>query len=193
MKKIFTLAVLTLFGALSMQAQNITINKTDGSKITVSAAEIQSIEFTPATVETIAGKYKGNNSLMVGGVMGPYVANGVTYTVEQNQDGSINLTSSVEQYLGTDMGDLTLGSYTIKNIAYNETSKNYKRDYGKDGVTVHFKSVANGQVGFDADYTFNEGSNVMVTKESDGTLRIVNSFMMGRMPFGITGTFSGKK
>ena len=38
MKKIFTLAVLTLFGALSMQAQNITINKTDGSKITVSAA-----------------------------------------------------------------------------------------------------------------------------------------------------------
>lgn len=193
MKKIFTLAVVALLGIAGAQAQSVKINKTDGTTVTIKATEIKNIEFSPAeTSETIVGDYKGDNSLLVGGMIGPYVAKNVVYTVTKNADGSINLKSNEEKYNGTVMGDLTLGTYTISNIPFDATTKSYVRDYSADGLTVHFVCVSEGKTTMDSDYAFKKG-NVTVTQGENSKLTIVNTYTIGNMPFPITATFNGVK
>ena len=146
----------------------------------------------PAALK-VSGDYTGTNSLMVGGMFGPYVAADALYKIVANADGTINVTTSVENYTATAMGDLTLGSYTVSNLAYDEESKSFVRDYGKDGLTVHFKAVSEGVTTMDKDYDFKDGSRVSVSLGETGTLTITNTFQIGNMPFPITATYTGTK
>lgn len=141
----------------------------------------------------VAGNYSGTTSLKVGPTMGPFASATVGYTITANNDGSINVTASEEKYTGVTMvGNLTLGTYTVKNLAYDKATNSFSRDYSKDGIKVHFKATG-GMMERDENYEFGETSKMTVTLAEDGTLTITNNYKVGRMPFPISATYTGKK
>ena len=141
----------------------------------------------------VAGSYTGMTSLKVGPTMGPFVSATVGYTITANNDGSINVTASEEKYTGvTMMNNLTLGTYTVKNLAYDKATNSFSRDYSEDGIKVHFKATG-GMMEKDENYEFGKTSKMTVTLAEDGTLTITNNYKVGRMPFPISATYTGKK
>ena len=141
----------------------------------------------------VAGNYTGTTSLKVGGVFGPFTSATVEYKVTANEDGSINVTASEEKYTGvTVAGNLTLGTYTVKNLAYDKANNSFSRDYSEDGIKVHFKSNG-GSMNKDENYEFGKTSKMTVTLAEDGTLTITNNYKIGAMPFPISATYTGKK
>ena len=141
----------------------------------------------------VAGNYTGTTSLTVGGMFGPFTSATVEYKVTANEDGSINVTASEEKYTGvTVAGNLTLGTYTVKNLAYDKATNSFSRDYSEDGIKVHFKATG-GMMERDENYEFGETSKMTVTLAEDGTLTITNNYKVGRMPFPISATYTGKK
>ena len=141
----------------------------------------------------VAGNYTGTTSLKVGGVFGPFTSATVEYKVTANEDGSINVTASEEKYTGvTVAGNLTLGTYTVKNLAYDKATNSFSRDYSEDGIKVHFKSNG-GSRNKDENYEFGKTSKMTVTLAEDGTLTITNNYKIGAMPFPISATYTGKK
>ena len=141
----------------------------------------------------VAGSYTGTTSLNVGGKFGPFTSATVEYKVTANEDGSINVTASEEKYTGvTMMQNLTLGTYTVKNLAYDKATNSFSRDYSEDGIKVHFKATG-GMMERDEDYAFGKTSKMTVTLAEDGTLTITNNYKVGRMPFPISATYTGKK
>ena len=141
----------------------------------------------------VAGNYTGTTSLKVGPAMGPFVSATVGYTITANNDGSINVTASEEKYTGvTMMNNLTLGTYTVKNLAYDKATNSFSRDYSEDGIKVHFKATG-GMMEKDENYEFGKTSKMTVTLAEDGTLTITNNYKVGRMPFPISATYTGKK
>ncbi|MCI6702527.1 MAG: calycin-like domain-containing protein [Prevotellaceae bacterium] len=140
-----------------------------------------------------SGTYAGSNSMVIGGIMGPYEDADCKYTITANADGTVNLTAGEEQYGNTPMGDIVLGGYTVSNIAYDAETKTFGRKYGSDGLQVHFKCISNGEVTKESDYAFQPDSKVVISMEEEGKIKIVNSFTIGKMPFGIVATFQGNK
>ena len=141
----------------------------------------------------VAGNYTGMTSLNVGGMFGPFTSATVEYKVTANEDGSINVTASEEKYTGvTVAGNLTLGTYTVKNLAYDKATNSFSRDYSEDGIKVHFKSNG-GSMNKDENYEFGKTSKMTVTLAGDGTLTITNNYKIGAMPFSISATYTGKK
>jgi len=124
---------------------------------------------------------------------GPFTSATVEYKVTANEDGSINVTASEEKYTGvTVAGNLTLGTYTVKNLAYDKATNSFSRDYSEDGIKVHFKSNG-GSMNKDENYEFGKTSKMTVTLAKDGTLTITNNYKIGAMPFPISATYTGKK
>ena len=141
----------------------------------------------------VAGNYSGTTSLKVGPTMGPFVSATVGYTITANNDGTINVTASEEKYTGvTMMNNLTLGTYTVKNLAYDKATNSFSRDYSEDGIKVHFKSNG-GSMNKDENYEFGKTSKMTITLAEDGTLTITNNYKIGAMPFPISATYTGKK
>ena len=72
---------------------------------------------------------------------GSYTSPTVGYKVTANEDGSINVTTSEEKYTGVPMvGNLTIGTYTVKNLAYDKATNSFSRDYSSDDLKVYLKS-----------------------------------------------------
>jgi len=152
------------------------------------------ITFHPGTAPlayTTEGNYKGTNTVVVGGQY-PYDAD-ITYKLTANTDGSINITVPEFQLTGTVMGDLTLGSYTISNIAYDETRGAFYRDYTNDGLAMHMTAVNGDVTTMDSDYTFEANGADIEVKVTESGITVVNNFQPGRMPFPIAATFEGTK
>ena len=140
----------------------------------------------------VAGNYIGTTALKVGDSFGPFTSATVGYKITANEDGTINVTASEENYTGvTMMGNLTLGTYTVKNLAYDKESNSFVRDYSNDGLKVHFKAV--GGMPIDNEYSFKATSKMVVTVDESGTLTIKNNYSLARMPFPISATDTGKK
>ncbi len=140
----------------------------------------------------VAGNYIGTTALKVGDSFGPFTSATVGYKITANEDGTINVTASEENYTGvTMMGNLTLGTYTVKNLAYDKESNSFVRDYSNDGLKVHFKAV--GGMPIDNEYSFKATSKMVVTVDESGTLTIKNNYSLTRMPFLISATYTGKK
>ena len=140
----------------------------------------------------VAGNYSGTTSLKVGGSFGPFTSATVGYKITANADGTINVTASEENYTGvTMMGNLTLGTYTVKNLAYDKGSNSFVRDYSNDGIKVHFKAV--GGMPIDKEYPFKATSKMVVTVDESGTLTIKNDYSLAGMPLPISATYTGKK
>lgn len=136
----------------------------------------------PITV-TVGGQFTYNND-------------NVTYELRRYKDGETDkLDVTVPSYslTNTVMGDLTLGTYTVKGLVYDEAQGGYYRDYKNDGLSFHFKAVKNGATAMDKDYEFaaEKPNNILVKYEGSNVSSIVNTFQMGAMPFGIVSVFSG--
>lgn len=136
----------------------------------------------PITV-TVGGQFTYNND-------------NVTYELRRYKDGETDkLDVTVPSYTlaNTIMGDLTLGSYTVKGLVYDEAQGGYYRDYKNDGLKVHFTAVQGGKTTMDKDYDFatDKDNNILVKYEGNNVSSIVNTFQVGTMPFGIVSVFSG--
>lgn len=136
----------------------------------------------PITV-TVGGQFTYNND-------------NVTYELRRYKDGETDkLDVTVPSYTlaNTVMGDLTLGSYTVKGLVYDEAQGGYYRDYKNDGLKFHFTAVQGGKTTMDKDYEFaaEKPNNILVKYEGNDVSSIVNTFQVGTMPFGIVSVFSG--
>lgn len=185
MKKIFTLAIIILTYVASMQAQTVTIHKNDGTNIVLLASEIDHIDFEPASeVQKIVGSYIGIDSINVGKQFPYKTASANAYEITANSDSSINITMPEEHFDNTVMGNLVVGTYTIKNIEWDSTQQAFVRNYGNDGITFHYKSST-----IDKDYTFDKPiCQIIIKNNGDGTITITNTYQMGNMPFPIYST-----
>ena len=141
----------------------------------------------------VAGNYTGTTSLKVGGVFGPFTSATVEYKVTANEDGSINVTASEEKYTGVPMvGNLTIGTYTVKNLAYDKATNSFSRDYSSDDLKVYLKSEG-GIMSLNNNYAFESPSKIIVKLDENGTLTITNRYKLKRMPMSISATYTGKK
>lgn len=136
----------------------------------------------PITV-TVGGQFTYNND-------------NVTYELRRYKDGETDkLDVTVPSYslANTIMGDLTLGTYTVKGLVYDEAQGGYYRDYKNDGLKFHFTAVQGGKTTMDKDYDFatDKDNNILVKYEGNDVSSIVNTFQVGTMPFGIVSVFSG--
>lgn len=195
MKKFFTLAIVSLLSTVAVQAQKVVINKADGSQVTFQASEITNVQFVPASLtDNFVGSYKGEDKISVAGIL--YTSSeAVTYKVTANEDGTVNLTVPEETFKKTIMGNLTLSSYTISKIPYDESKKAFIKAYKDDNIKFHLIiKNDNGTVISDKEYTFDSRiCKVTITKGADGKLTVSNTYQMGKMPFPISGTFTGTK
>lgn len=186
MKKILTIALLAIAAFSSTNAQTITIVKTDGTSEVLKASEVSSITFDPAqsAAEAIAGTYTGKDSINVGGMFPYYADAAASYKITANTDGTINITLPEESFSNTAIGNLVVGTYTVSNIAWDESAKAFVRSYGKDGIKFHFKSST-----MDNDYALDKDiCKITVKSNADGTVTILNTYQMGKMPFPIYST-----
>ena len=130
----------------------------------------------------------------VGGMF-PYANEGVTYNVRKYMDGDVQKVDvEVPTYTldNTVMGNLTLGTYTVKGLTYDEEKGGFYRDYKNDGLSFHFIAEQNGNKTIDGDYEFNaqKDNNILVKYDGSKITDIVNTFQMGAMPFGIVSSFN---
>lgn len=130
----------------------------------------------------------------VGGMF-PYANEGVTYNVRKYMDGDVQKVDvEVPTYTldNTLMGNLTLGTYTVKGLTYDEEKGGFYRDYKEDGLSFHFTAEQNGNKIMDGDFEFNSAkdNNILVKYDGSKITDIVNTFQMGAMPFGIVSSFN---
>lgn len=132
----------------------------------------------------------------VGGMF-PYSCENVTYNVNKYMDGDVQKVDvEVPTYTldNTLMGNLTLGTYTVKGLTYDEAKGGFYRDYKEDGLSFHFTAEQNGNKTMDGDYEFNaqKDNNILVKYNGSKIADIVNTFQMGAMPFGIVSNFKSE-
>lgn len=133
-------------------------------------------------------EYAGLNSVTVGGQFGPYEAD-VTHKIRtyvEDEVTKMDVEIPTYQLNGTVMGNLTLGTYTVMGLTYDESKGGYYRDYAADGLTVHLTAVRGGTTTMDADYALSAvgGENILV-EMANGRAKITNNFQPGAMPFQI--------
>lgn len=142
----------------------------------------------------VKGNHQGSISVMVGDNYGPYVNSQVKHVITANADGTINVVIPEYTLDNTAIGNLTLGTYTISNIAYDTEKGAFYRDYKDDGLQFHFKAVNGGTTTIDGDYLFTNLGNITIQK-TDAGVSIVNNFKPtradgGGMPMNISATFT---
>lgn len=130
----------------------------------------------------------------VGGMF-PYANEGVTYNVRKYMDGDVQKVDvEIPTYTldNTLMGNLTLGTYTVKGLTYDEEKGGFYRDYKNDGLSFHFTAEKDGNKSMDGEYGFNtaKDNNILVKYDGSKIADIVNTFQMGAMPFGIVSSFN---
>lgn len=117
-----------------------------------------------------------------------------TYIITAVSDSAIDVTVPAEGYDGLFyVNDVSMGSYTIRNIAWNADSLAFYKNYGKTPADVDSLYFVSKGMGRDQKFAFNENSSIKVWKGADGKLNIINKFQPGRMPFPIYVIFSGTK
>lgn len=179
--------------ALTASAQNdlLKIELNDGTIRSIPVSDIRQMTFGVAEEDTYAGTYTGNLTVVVGGNF-TYEADDHTVTVSENPDGTLKVELAQYSLAATLMGDLTIGSLVIDNIAYDESRQAYYRNYSADGLTRHFKAVKDGSTSMDKDYSLGETSEITLKFEGDN-VEVQNDFKLGAMPFPLTSTFTGAR
>ena len=131
-------------------------------------------------------------AVSIGGMMN-YENAGVTYQVRKYMDGEtqkMDVTVPTYTLDNTVMGNMTLGTYTIKGLTYDEAKGGFYRDYKNDGLKFHVVCEG-GSMNMDNDYSFNaeKDNNILVKYEGSKVSDIINRFQMGAMPFYISTNF----
>lgn len=188
MKKLFTLIAIALMGVANLQAQTVTINKKDGTNVTFETKDIKDIKFVPAAPSK-EEVYTGKGTIKIGSMPGSYTAESSSYTVVRNTDGTINVTVAEEVYKGLPMiGNATIGTYTVNNMAYDEATKTYSRELAKDGIKVHVKGDH-----MNKDYEFAQSSKITIKFVGTDSISVNSLYWFGNMPMGIKAEFNGQK
>lgn len=133
-------------------------------------------------------------NVSVGG-MYTYSNDGVTYNVRKYMDGDVQKVDVEIPTYGLDntvMGNLTLGTYTVKGLTYDEEKGGFYRDYKDDGLSFYFMAENKGNKTMDGEYPFNseKDNNILVKYDGNRVTDIVNTFQMGSMPFSIVSSFA---
>ena len=133
-------------------------------------------------------------NVTVGGLY-TYSNESVTYNVRKYMDGDVqkvDVEVPVYSLNNTVMGNLTLGTYTVKGLTYNEEKEGFYRDYKDDGLKFNFTAEKNGIKTMEGEYSFNpeKDNNILVKYDGNSVTDIVNTFQMGTMPFGIVSSFN---
>lgn len=123
-----------------------------------------------------------------------YNNDAVTYNVRKYIDGDQQkLDVQIASFTldNTVMGNLCLGSYTIKGLTYDEVAGGFYRDYKDDGLSMHFTAEKDGTTIMNADYDFNpaKDNNILVKYDGNNISDIINTFQVGAMPFSISTAF----
>lgn len=150
-----------------------------------------------AIASQYVGTYSGNDKINVNmaTVSWDYTtANAVSYRITSNNDGSINVTIPEETYTDTQIGDITVGSYTIDSLKYNVLT-GFTRAYKGSGARVHFKSTGgNYPIILNDNYAFTSDACVIsVTRSTAGVIQVKNAYVLGKSPVVITNSFTGTK
>lgn len=130
----------------------------------------------------------------VGGAFN-YANESVSYNVRKYMDGNVQKVDvEIPTYTlaNTVMGNLTLGTYTVKGLLYDEEKGGFYRDYRNDGLSFHFMAENGGKKTMDGNYSFNDtkDNNILVKYNGSQVADIVNTFQMGAMPFAIVSKFN---
>lgn len=167
-----------------MTAINITINGLMGT------TTIKWKNGAAPKATTLLGSYPGKNSFNLG-AFGTFNNINTTVSLMMDENGKYNIKVSSQQILGTIMGDLTVGEYTIKDLTFDEATNTFSKDYSKDGVKMHLKAVNGGKETMNGDYE-HHNATIKAVFGTDGSLTVENNYQAGRMPFPLKGTFTGK-
>jgi hypothetical protein len=151
----------------------------------------------PLTYDIVAyyiKDYTDKLDVSIGGVFN-YTAANVTYSVRTYPEGDNTLLDvKVPSYelSGTPLGELSVGGYIVKGLAMDAEKGGYYRDYAADGLTMHFKSVNNGETGMDGDYALSQGDNNILLVYEGKKIKVTNAFHPGAMPMQIVSQFPGE-
>lgn len=148
-----------------------------------------------AIADQYAGSYTATDSLNVATQWGYYSDSQVTYRITANDDGTINVTVPAETYSNTQVGNLTIGSYTISNISYNVLT-GYTKAYKSDGISTTFQAVSpSGAIIINpGTYDFSDDACVIsVNRSATGQVTIANVYKLGKSPMIIYTVFKATK
>ncbi len=148
----------------------------------VSCSSDDEPEIKPTLAEEYSGTYNGTITLNVAGQYS-YAAE-ILCVITEGDNETITVSFPEYSLAGTMMGDMTLGSVTIRNLVYDEAKGSFYRNYGGEGITQKMNGTA---------YPLNDPSSITVAKDKDGKLTIENPFTLGKMPLPLTATFEGRK
>lgn len=179
--------------ALSASAQNevLKIELNDGTVQTVAIDDIRQMTFGTEEAASPEGTYSGTISVTVGGQF-TYEDTDHSITVTENNDGTLKVVLDQYRLSGTMMGDLTIGTLTIDNIAYDETRQAYYRNYSGDGLKRNFLASKDGNTTMNGDYDLGETSEITLTFDGDN-VTVQNDFKLGAMPFPLTSKYTGER
>lgn len=138
--------------------------------------------------------FTGKLDLSVGGMWNYTTEDDVNYIITRyTEDGTDKIDIVVPEYTlkNTQIGDLHVGSYTIKGLTMDAEKNGFYRNYVEDKLSVDFSSssISSGT------YDLNSGTQDILVQfnEESKTVSILNQFKVGKMPFQLTSTFTGKE
>ncbi len=137
---------------------------------------------------TVAGTYTGKDELsfsVMGMDLNQANTEDVSYTIIQNSDGtiSVNIPEETFDFTAQNMGNIVQGSYSVTNIPYDATKKEYYLNYLDKANADDFV------YGNKKNYTVTEGK--ITVSFSGNKVTVVNVHKFGNMPMVMTGTFTG--
>jgi hypothetical protein len=91
------------------------------------------------------------------------------------------------------MGNITQGTFTIKNIPYDAKTLSFTKDYAADNLSAHVTMVKGETTTMDKDFSIPSGT-ITVTPQADGSIKITNKqYTYGKMPFKMDAEFTGTR
>ncbi len=181
MKKLFTLMLLFMAAVMTTTTFTACGDDDDDNNKTE----------TPA--EKTAGIYTGTDKIIINNNNEWTYTSSADYTVTANTDGTINLTIGTETYENTLMGNITQGTFTIKDIPYDAKTLSFTKDYAADNLSAHVTMVKGETTTMDKDFSIPSGT-ITVTPQADGSIKITNKqYTYGKMPFNMDAEFTGTR
>lgn len=144
------------------------------------------------STSTVTEYYTDSLAVSVGGIYNYTADDKVTYNICKYMDGDVEkLDVEVPTYTIAEsvMGDLTIGTYTVKGLTYDNTKGGYYKDYAADGLSMYFKAETNGKATMDNTYALSKGNQNILVVFNGSNVVVTNNFAPGVMPFPITTTF----
>ena len=145
----------------------------------------------PSLTDGYVGEFSGQLTLNISGQYDYFTD--MRILISEGENESLSVTFPEYSLSGTLMGDITMGTLTLKNLKYDSSKGGFYLNYGETGISQYFKAERNGTVTMDSEYPLNDPSDILLTKGEDGQITVVNSFRIGAMPMPITATFIGHK